>query len=808
MLTTILQDLRFALRTLRHRPGPTLAIGATLALGIGANSTLFSVVDTVLLRPLPFEAPESLVVLQNRYGSKTTALSPPDYADRRDQSELLESSAAFRPDMSLNLAGPDARQVSSRQVSASRVTSAFFDVLGVRPLLGQAVFPHEESDGTRQVAVLSHGLWQRNFGGDPEILGSDVDLHGRRFTVIAVMGPDFDFPRGSEVWLPLTFTPRQLADAFRGNEYLSMVGRMKDGVTIEQLRSEMEAIAARVIERVPERADYLSSNGWGATTTALTDQQVGRVRPALWTLLGAVGLVLLIACANVANVQLAGTAERTRELALRSSLGASRIRLVRQLLTESFALALAGCGGGLALAWLGLRYGVAWIPHDVPRLENVSLDLRVVTFTAVLALGCGIVFGTVPAWRGSASRLRDFLQAGVGSRGGRRLHGGLVVVETAMALVLLVGAGLLLRSFDKLVRLDPGFESEGRLTFRLTLPSADYPGPQELLAFQSELVERLRALPGLQEAAVSSRVPLDGQTWTGTFRVVGHVPTPGEKTPGGELNNAGPGYFRTLGIPMLEGREFADRDATGPGVAIVDAWTARHFWGEASAIGERIYFSSPERSYEIVGVAGHVKQTSLDEEGQMQVYLPSQQFPQQNLTFSVHSGNAEPERLIGLIRHELAEMAPGLPLYAVRTVDHLLGDSVALPRFNLAVMGSFSLVAMLLAAIGLYGVQARSVSLRTAEIGLRMALGATSGSILRQVVREGFVLAGTGLVAGLVGAMALTRLLSSLLYGIEPTDPATFAVISVIVAAVAVLATYLPARRASCLDPVEALRAE
>lgn len=803
MLATIFQDLKFTLRTLRQRPGPTLAVGATLALGIGANSMLFSVVDTVLLRPLPFERPERLVTLWNLYGSARTALSPPDYADRRDQSELLASSAAIRADVALNLTGPD-----PGQVRASRVTSAFFDVLGGRPLLGHVAFPHEESGAAAQMAVLSHRLWQRGFGGDPGAVGRDVELHGEHYTVVAVMGPDFDYPRGTEVWLPLTFTPDQMADGFRGNEYLAMIGRMKDGVELAQVRAEMEAIAARVIERVPERADFLATNGWSAATVPLTDELVGRVRPALWTLLGAVGLLLLVACVNVANVQLAGTAQRARELALRSSLGASRARLVRQLLTENLVLALAGCGGGLGLAYLGLGYGAAWIPHDVPRLEHVALDLRVVTFTTVLAVGCALVFGTAPAWQGSASRLRDFLQVSAGSRGARRLRGALVVVETALALVLLIGAGLLLRSFDALMTVDPGFDSDRRLTFRLTLPATAYPEPGDQLTLQQQLLERLRALPGVRGAAASERVPLDGQPWIGTFYVVGHVPAPGEKTPGGELNNVSPGFFGTLGIPLLEGREIAEEDATGPRVAIVDSWTAERFWPGSSAIGQRIYFGSPERTYEIVGVVGHVKQNSLDEEGRLQVYLPANQFPSASPTFTVHAASSEPERLIGLIRHQLGEIAPDLPLFAVRTTERLLADSVALPRFNLLVLGGFSLVAVLLAAVGLYGVLARSVSLRTAEIGMRMALGASSGSILRQVIREGLLLAGAGLVAGVAAAIALTRLMASLLYGVAPGDPATFAVLSCVLAAVALFATYLPARRAARMSPVEALRAE
>lgn len=803
MITTIYQDFVDALRTLRRRPGPTLAIIATLALAIGANSSLFSVVDTVLLQPLPFTQPERLVMLWNRYGTQRTALSPPDYVDRRDQSELLVSVAAIRPDVALNLAGTD-----SRQVRASRVTSAYFDVLGVRPLIGHAAFAHEESGEVVDVAVLSHGLWQRSFGGDPGVIGRDIELHGQKHTVLAVMGPDFNYPRGSEVWLPLTFTPQQLDDTFRGNEYLGMIGRIKDGVTLEQVRAEMDAIAARVIERVPERASYLANNGWGAVTVPLDDELVGRARPALWTLFGAVVLLLLIACVNVANVLLASTAERTRELALRSSLGASRGRLVRQLLTESLVLALAGCSGGLGLAFLSLRYFPAWIPHDIPRLEQVSLDLRVVAFTAVLAIASSLIFGTLPAWQGSAVRLRDFLQASVGRRGGRRLRGALVVVETALALVLLIGAGLLLRSFDALTKVDPGFASDQRLTFRLTLPASAYPEPQDRLAFQQGFLAQLRALPGLRAAAASSRVPLDGQPHTGTFHVVGHVPAPGEKTPGGEQNQVSPDFFRTLGIPLLAGRELIEADATGPGVAIVDAWAADRFWPDGNALGQRIYFSSPERDYEIVGVVGHVKQMSLDEEGRMQVYLPSNKFPLTDLTFTVHSEGSEPERLIGLIRHALGELAPDLPLFAVRTSDRLVAETVALPRFNLLVLGAFSLVAILLAALGLYGVLTRSVSLRTSELGLRMALGASTGAILRQVIREGLMLAGAGLVIGMAGAIAATRLMASLLYGVEPDDPTTFAVISLVLAGVALLATYLPARRAAHLDPVEALRAE
>jgi putative ABC transport system permease protein len=801
MLESTVQDIKFAARTFRRYPGTSLAIVISLALSIGANSTLFSIVDTVLLERLPFEEPDRLVMIWNRYGTDRTASSPPDFMDRKKQSEVLESVAAMTP-ISKNLAGPGAPQ----EVQAAGVTSDFFAVLGRQPLIGRLVLPREDGAEPADTCVLSYGLWHRAFGGERDVIGRLIELNGAPMTVIAVMPADFDIPRGSDLWLPLVFTPRELADDYRGNEYLQVLGRLKAGATLEQVQAEMSSIAKHVIDTVPERRGFLVRNGWGAQVVPLEDELLGDVRTALLVLLGAVVLLLLMACANVANILVARSTHRAREIAVRFSLGAGRGRLACQLLVESLLLALAGGGLGLMMCLVLIQRLPSWVPHDVPRLEQVSLDLRLFAFTAAVSLLAGLFFGLAPMGHLSKNRLYPMGRE-VGSGG--RLRKLLVTNEVALAFVLMIGAGLLFRSFERLTALDPGFERNERISFRLTVPASMYPEAHQRRALQDAILARLRTLPGVRSAAVSSRVPLGGSPWSGTFHVEGFEPVPGDKTPGADFNVVSPRYLDTLGIPLLMGRDFSETDRIDSRrVVLVDEWTAKRFWPGQSPIGKRIYRDKDDLDYrEIVGVVGHVIYDRLDEEGRMQVYFPSTQGALTRPYFTLRTALGPPLAM-DRIRSEVSRLDPKLPLYAVRTMDEILSQSVALPRFNAWVLGSFSLLALVLSATGLYGVLAFSVSCRTAEIGMRMALGATRQSILTWIVREALRVITAGLLLGSIGALALTRTLAGLLYGVEPADPPTYAVISILFLTVALLAALVPSVRAARLNPVDSLRSE
>jgi putative ABC transport system permease protein len=618
------------------------------------------------------------------------------------------------------------------------------------------------------------------------------------------MPAELDIPRNSDLWLPLVFTPRELADDFRGNEYLQVLGRLKPGATVEQAQAEMDAIAQHVTETVPERRDFLVRNGWGAQVVPLEEELLGDVRTGLLVLLGAVLLLLLMACANVANILIAGSTHRAREIAVRFSLGAGRGRLVRQLLTESSLLALTGGGLGLLLCLVLIQRLPSWVPHDVPRLEQLSLDLRLFGFTAAVSLLAGIFSGLAPIYRLSENRLHPMGRE-VGSGG--RLRSLLVINEVALALILMIGAGLLFKSFERLTALEPGFDPGGHLSLQLTLPTNMYPEAHQRRAFQDAILARLRTLPGVQSASLSSRVPLGGSSWSGTFHVEGYDPGPGDETPGADFNVVSPGYLDTLGIPLLIGRDFeATDDVDALRVVLIDEWTAKRFWPGQSPIGKRIYRDEDELDYrEIVGVVGHVKYDRLQEEGRMQVYFPSTQTALTRLNFTLHT-TLGPSLAMERVRSEVHRLDPKLPPYAVRTLDEIMSQSVAFPRFNAWVVGSFSLLALVLAATGLYGVLASSVSRRTAEMGMRMALGATQQSVLILIIREALRLVTAGLVFGFMATLALTRALTSMLYGVEPTDPPTYAVIGLLLLTVALLAVLVPAVRAARLNPVDALR--
>jgi predicted permease len=806
MLRTAMQDLVAACRALRRRPGSTLVAAGTLALGLGACTVFFSVADAVLLRPLAFEEPDRLVALWNRYGEGRAALSPPDYVDRRDRASTLSSTSAYTP-IAVALAGAG----EPRQVSAQRVTRRFFDVLGTSPQLGRIVLPLEQGDDPGGVVVLSHALWSSAFGADPGAIGRSVRIDGLAHTITAVMPRGFDFPRNTQLWLPLVFTPDQLADANRGNENLSMIARLAPGATLEGARAEMDAIAAEVIERVPERADFLRRADWGAAVEPLRSELLGAARPLMVRLTLAVLLVLLVACVNVAHLRLNQASSRAHEMKLRACLGAGRRRLLGQLVAEGLVLGTAGGLGGLVLAAVGARALPLWLPGaDLPRAEAIALDFRAIGVGLGLALLVSLAVGLVPAWSPARTPAILARQSGLGAPSPRTLRRTLVVSEVALAVLLLAISGLLLRGFERLSAVDPGFAADGRLSFRVRLAATDYPARESRLAFTEALLERLRALPEVEHAAAADRIPLEARNWTGTFHPEGFAPAAGEPPPGAELNFATPELFASLGIPLLAGRDFSSSDAwEAPRVLVVDSLTAdRYFPG--GAVGRSITFADePDADdwYEIVGVAGHVRIDDLDEVPAPQIYLPVSQSAPRELAFVLHAG-VEADSLLPRVRREVAALAPELPIYDVRTLEQVHRGALALARAQANAIGGFALIAVLLAAVGVYGVLVLSVRERTREIGLRMALGASARRVARQVLGEALALVAAGTVIGLGASQLLAGVLESALYGIQASDATTFGLVVASCALGGVLLAWVPARRAARIDPMAALRAE
>lgn len=798
MLETLKADLRSALTTIQHRPGVAAAVVSTLSLGIAANALVFTVVDAVLLKPLPYPEPGRIVTLWNRYGPSRTASSPPDYMDRRRESRLLESIAAWtsRP-ANLSVEG------EARRVEITRVTSDFFRVMGVSPLTRTVVFPGETTGNSDRLAVLSYGLWQNAYGGQ-EMLGRSIRLDGESYLVTGVLPRGFDFPMGTEIFLPLVFTPEQLADNFRGNEYLFEVARMKGEVELSALSREMDAIAASVLERVPARREFLERNEFGAEVVALRDHLVGESERALSLLAAAVFVVLLVTAANVAHILLASGSARLQELALRSSLGATRLRLFSQLLVESLLLSMAGGALGFALSFVVVAEAPRLLAEKLPG-SAVALDGRAAAFTFAVALGMGLLCGLAPARMASATPLRSPTRSS-SSGSARRLRSALVVSQIALALVLMIAAGLLVRSYGNLSSRHPGFETTGRLGFGLDFPRSLYPEPEGRAALAREILDRLRGLPGVRSAAASARTPLGGNPWTGTFRPEGYDLAPGVSVPGADFNVVSPDYPRSLGIPLLRGRDFSSADdPSSTPVVLVDRWTEERFWPDG-ALGHRIEVG--RELYEIVGVLGHVQYESLDEPGRLQLTFPAfQRYWWRHLDFTLEA-DTEAAVLIPHVREEVARLAPDLALQSVRTLDTLVEDSLALRGLQTTLVGVFGLVVLALASVGIYGVLAYSVARRRMEVGLRMALGATRKRILGLVLREGLVLLALGVALGWAGALSAARLLSGVLYGVEPTDALSYLAVTAVLCSVALAAALVPALRASRTDPWSSLRAE
>src|SRR5262245_27404777 len=826
-LEDLWQDLRFGARMLGKNPGFTLIAVITLALGIGANTAIFSVINAVLLRPLPYPESERLVWLAERLPDHTgLSVAYPNFADWRSQQTVFESFGGYMLNNFILTGRGDPVQLKGVVMSAD-----VFLTLRAQPALGRVFSADEDKAGAAPVVVISYGLWQSRYGGDPDIVNQAITLDGRAYTVLGVMPAGFAFPSEVSLWAPVGPIAANPNWQNRNNHPdLFGVARLKPGATLDQARADLDTIAARLEQQYPG-----SNKDRRVQVDRLLDTVVGAVRRNLWTLFGAVGLTLLIACANVANLLLARAAARQREMAVRAALGASRLRIVRQLLVESMLLSILGSAAGLLLAQGTFRVIATMAQGAVPRVSGIGLDGTVLFFSAGLALLTGLLFGLAPAWQASRADLQETLKdAARGVTSGRgRLRHGLVVAEVALTLILLVGAGLLLRSFYQLQQVHTGFVSERVLSFRVDLLARKYPTAERQIGFYQELLEKLRALPGVQTASIASRIPLDGRDNEMSFLIEGQP----EPAPGKDLNMdvqvVAPDYFRALGIPVLRGRGFTEQDnrahlggrvagrgqqdpsyATRAGLnaIVVDEEFARRYWPNEDPIGPRVRLPWGPREENpvltIIGVVGRVKLEQLSEQGEtVQAYLPFLQTPRRGMTVLVKTSLAA-DAMIALARKQMLALDPEQPIHQVITLSELRTESIASQRLNLTLLGAFAAVALALAAIGLYGALAYAVAQRTREIGIRMALGAQTGAALQLVVGQGMKLALMGVVIGLIAAFALTRLIQNLLFGVSVTDPTTFILVAGLFLFVALLACFLPARQAMKVDPMIALRFE
>jgi putative ABC transport system permease protein len=811
MLETFFQDLRYGARVLARNPAFTAVAVLTLALGIGANTAIFSVVHQLLLRPLPYPDAERLVMLWEitPSGTHQNTTSVGNFRRWREQSTAFEGMAGF-VDQRANLTGAG----EPEEIPIQLATPELFRVLGVGPILGRGLTREDSLPKAPRVAVLSHGFWQRRLGGDPGVIGRRILLNSRPVTVVGVLPAGFQWHirrnsvtgRPAEVWSALPLPTEGPGTIGR---YLSVVARLKPGVSFQQAGSGLKTIHARLALDAPKY-----NKGFGVEVVPLREQFVGNVRPALLILLGAVGFVLLIACANVANLLLSRAAAREKEIALRTAVGARRLRVVRQLLTESLLLALLGSLLGLVLAGWGLRALVAISPRDLVNLQGVGLHLPVLALTLAVSLGTGILFGLAPALEATRLNLNAALKeggkgaAGQGARS-RRLRNALVIAEVALALVLLAGAGLLVKSFVRLQEVDPGFKREKVLTMVVRLPGGKYGEDPQVLAFFQRTTERIRALPGVREVGLVNFLPFYGGLGSATaFTVEGRpAPIPGE-APTTDVRVTDPGYLAAMGIPLLRGRNFTDAESREARhvVLVSESMARQHFPGE-DPIGKRILVEMTDAPVptEIVGIVGDVKQESLADEARPTVYMPLPELTYSFMTLVIRT-TGDPGALAPTVRRLVRAIDPDQPVSDVRTMEQVMADAVGRNRFNTLLLGLFAGLATLLAAVGIFGVMSSSVTLRTREIGLRVALGARQGQVLTLILKQGLLLTLTGVALGLAGALALTRLLAGLLFGVGSTDPATFTAIALLLTLVSVIACYIPARRAARVDPLIALR--
>ncbi len=815
---TLWQDLRYGIRMLLKNPGVTLIAVFTLALGIGANTAIFSVVNTVMLRPLPYKNPERLVSLWENvpdYGKWRVA--PANFFDWKSQNTVFEEMAAFGGfTMTLTGAG------EPEQIQGAHVSLGYFNVIGVEPFLGRAFLPEEYEVGRGQVVILGHAFWFQRFGGDESVIGKSIILNDASYTVAGVMPPaiypsrpttsgQISFEQGlQQFWIPMSFTPEWAA--VRSAHVLGVLGRLKPEVTLSQAQAEMNSIAVRLEQ------EHAANKGEGIILNSFMEEVVGDVRPVLLMLLGAVGLVLLVACANIAGLLLAQYAARSREIGIRAALGAGRARLVRQFFAESLLLSSLGTTAGLVLARFGIDFIVKFMPPDVPRLNEIQLDFRVLGFTIGLSFITCLLFGLLPAWQASKPNLQNALEQGGRTAGpGRsrqRFRQLLVVFQVSTAVVLVVGAGLIIRSFGRLTQVDPGFKPENVVSLSLTLPHSKYGETQKINSFFEQLTERISGLPGVEAVAIAYDHPLEAN-WVDSFTIEGRPTTEGQKL-SANFHPVSWDYFRTIGAQLINGRQFtAHDDQNHPGVAIVNEAFVRRYFPHEKAIGQRLRPSPPARiwknekliSFEIVGVVRDVKSAGLKAEPEPTYYLPASQAPLGDMTVLVRT-RSEPSAFVPAIRHSVWTIDPNQPLDNIRTMENIVTESMAPTRLSMLLMGFFGALALMLAVVGIFGLLSYAVTQRTKELGIRLALGATTEDVLILILKQGMLLALAGIALGLVSSFALTRLIRGLLFGVTPTDKVTFVVVAALLTGVALLACFIPARRATKVDPLVALRYE
>ena len=795
--------LRYGVRLLRKSPGFTAIALVTLALGIGATTAIFSVVDAVVIKPLPFRDPSRVAIVweknaaQNRFRMMVAAANM--VAWQRQAHSFSGMAGVYETTLNLT-AGPNGR-IDPEELNVARVSASLFPLLGVQAALGRTFLPEEDQFGKGSFAVLSDSLWRRKFAADPNINGKNIRLRNTSYQVVGVLPPGFGVLNPADVYLPLAFNAN---DARMGAaRVLFVVARLADGVTLADARKEMAIIGDRL-----EAGNPALNRGWGPSVFTIQDELYGKAEQAMWVLLGAVGMLLLMACANVANLLLARGAGWQKEIAIRSAMGGLRRHLIAQFLTESLLLSVTGGALGLALAQLGIALVVRFGPATIPRLTTAHLDAPLLLFAALISIGSGLIFGIFPALQGSRANLQLALtensRGGTAGRASRWLRGALAVAEIALALVVCVGAGLLLRSFERLRAMELGFQPEHALTFRLPMASGRNDAAQRRIVFLDQLLQRLAALPGAQFAGASSTLPLDGMG-DGTGYIAGGQAVPGQK-PTALLRGTTSGYFRALGIPLVAGRYFSEADtSTSPSVAVINTIAARRLYPNGDALGNKLWMDANERAAEIVGVVGTVKPVRLEDIDWPTIYLPYAQKPDRNMMAALRV-SGDPLAFSSAAQRVVREMDAEQPIVNIRPMIAVVDEAVSDSRFNAVALGFFGVLAFTLAAVGIYGVISYDVAARTNEIGIRVALGAQRGQVIRLILRQGATLAAWGVGIGLVCAFALTRFLQSMLFGVDAHDFYTFALIAVLLTMVALLAAYLPSRRAVRLDPVNALR--
>jgi putative ABC transport system permease protein len=807
MMTGILRDLSFAFRSFLKKPGFVLLAILALSAGIGINTAIFSVVHAVLIQPLPYKDPDKILIMWESSPQMETSVSYPNFQDWRAQNKVFDSMAAFRRD-SFNLTGVgEPERLQGRMISAE-----FFRVLDVAPELGRDFRADEDQPGGSPVVILSHALWVRRFESNPSIIGKQIFLNERSYTVIGVTAADFEFGSGADLFVPIGQfnTKNWQRDNHPG---IYVIGRMKSGITIDQVKAQLRTIGKSLEKQYPD-----TNNGRGIIVTSLRDNTVGDIRPSLMILMGAVALVLLIACANVANMMLARTMERRREMAIRAALGASRFYLIRQVLVESLLLSLIASALGILFAYWGIDALLTMRPDSLPHLNEIKINFPVLLFTLSVSVVTGLLFGSIPAWKASAPDVNDTLKESghhSGNLAQKRIRQGLIISEFALSMLLVVGSALLIRSFIATQSTVPGFNPDNLLTLQIALSDEKYKGLKAISFFEN-LEEKLSALPGVKSAAFTCGLPIYGASES-NFHIAGRTPPVKGMEPLGVMYITGRGYFQTMGIPLLRGRLFDRRDnLKSLPVTIIDSELAKQFFPNQDPIGQKLIFTPDFPPFEIIGVVGNVKHYGLDTAGpvKVQYYVSFNQVPEQFM--SLVSGRVtilvraekNPANIIGSVRNAVLSLDPNQPIYLVQTMDEMLSASVGARRFAMLLISIFAGLALVLSLVGVYGVIAYSVIQRTREIGIRVALGASKSDILKMMVQQGMIPVALGLIFGIIAAFAFSRFIEGLLYAVSPFDPATYIVTPLFMTLVALLASYLPARRAMKVHPVIALRYE